>query len=78
MIKIASFSPEHMADVISVILPIQQSEFEIPITLDAQPDLKNITEYYQHAGDNFWVALDDGKVVGTMRCSISTCTTGRI
>ena len=35
MIQIAPFSPAHTEGVVSVILPIQQSEFEIPITLEA-------------------------------------------
>ena len=42
MIQIVPFSPQYADGVVSVILPIQQAEFEIPITLDAQPDLKDI------------------------------------
>jgi hypothetical protein len=42
MVTIVPFSPEHADGVVSVILPIQQIEFEIPITLEAQPDLNDI------------------------------------
>jgi hypothetical protein len=49
MIRIVPFSPEHAAGVMSVILPIQQIEFEIPITLEAQPDLKDIRGFYQRS-----------------------------
>ena len=66
MIQILPFSPQYADGVVSVILPIQQTEFDIPITLDAQPDLTNIPAFYQRADGNFWVALDDGKVVGTV------------
>ncbi|MBK7791638.1 MAG: GNAT family N-acetyltransferase [Betaproteobacteria bacterium] len=66
MIQILPFSPQYADGVVSVILPIQQTEFDIPITLDAQPDLTSIPAFYQRADGNFWVALDDGKVVGTV------------
>lgn len=66
MIRVVPFSPEHAGGVVSIILPIQQAEFDIPITLDAQPDLKDIPGFYQTGDGNFWVALADGKVVGTV------------
>jgi GNAT superfamily N-acetyltransferase len=66
MIRILPFNPEHAAGVVSVILPIQQIEFEIPITLDAQPDLKDISAFYQHGQGNFWVAVDGDTIVGTV------------
>jgi GNAT superfamily N-acetyltransferase len=66
MVRIVPFGPEHADGVVSVILPIQQNEFEIPITLDAQPDLKDIPGFYQHGHGNFWVALDGPVVVGTL------------
>ncbi len=50
----------------AVILPIQQLEFGIPITLDAQPDLSNIAQFYQHGSGNFWVAEVDQQIVGTI------------
>src|SRR5262249_42481744 len=40
--------------------------FGIPITLDAQPDLQDIGVFYQRGAGNFWVALADGRVVGTL------------
>ena len=66
MIEIVPFVPEHAAGVVAVILPIQQSEFDIPITLDAQPDLLDVSAFYQQGSGNFWVALKDGEVVGTV------------
>jgi N-acetylglutamate synthase-like GNAT family acetyltransferase len=66
VINILPFSPQHTEGVVSVILPIQQSEFGSPITLDAQPDLRDISGFYQQGNGNFWVALDDRDVVGTV------------
>jgi GNAT superfamily N-acetyltransferase len=65
-IEIVPFSPVHAAGVVAVILPIQQSEFEIPITLEEQPDLRDIPGFYQRGNGNFWVALDGESVVGTV------------
>ncbi|WP_374090688.1 GNAT family N-acetyltransferase [Methylomicrobium lacus] len=66
MIEITPFSPWHADGVVGFILPIQQAEFEIPITLDAQPDLQDIQGFYQQGSGNFWVALDGQNVVGSV------------
>jgi len=65
-IQIVEFSDDHAAGVVEVILPIQQVEFSIPITLEAQPDLLDIPGTYQRGKGNFWVALAAGTVVGTI------------
>lgn len=66
MIEIVPFSDHHLSGVVDVILPIQQSEFGIPITLDAQPDLLDIPNFFQKGSGNFWVALHGSEVVGTI------------
>ncbi|MCP1572846.1 GNAT family N-acetyltransferase [Herbaspirillum rubrisubalbicans] len=66
MIEILAFAPQHAQGVVDLILPIQQQEFDIPITLEGQPDLKDIAGFYQKGLGNFWVALDAGKVVGSI------------
>lgn len=65
-IEIRPFSPVYEKQVIDLIVVIQRNEFDIPITADDQPDLKNIPEYYQSGNGNFWVALHNDKVVGTV------------
>lgn len=65
-IDIVPFSARHAAGVVSLILPIQQSEFDIPITLEAQPDLQDVHRFYQHGDGGFWVALEGPSVVGTV------------
>lgn len=66
VIEIVPFAPEHGAGVIDVILPIQQAEFGIAITLDAQPDLLDIPGFYRRGAGNFWVARSGREVVGTV------------
>jgi N-acetylglutamate synthase-like GNAT family acetyltransferase len=67
MIRIVPFAAEHAEGVAALILPIQQAEFGIPITLDAQPDLQDIAGFYRRGHGDFWVALDEaGGVVGTI------------
>ena len=51
---------------INLILPIQQQEFGAMITLQDQPDLLTIPTIYQQGRGNFWVALDQNRVVGTI------------
>lgn len=52
--------------VVDLILPIQQGEFGVPVTLRDQPDLLNIPEFYQTGGGGFWVAEADGRVIGSI------------
>ena len=66
MTEVVPYAHEYAEGVVSVILPIQQVEFGIPITLEAQPDLSDIPGFYQTKAGNFWVAIDDDRVVGTI------------
>ena len=65
-IEIHTYSEIYNHDVINLILTIQQKEFEIPIDLEAQPDLKNIPGFYQKHNGNFWVATIDNIIVGPL------------
>ncbi len=64
MIEISPFHPGHARKVIDLVLPIQQEEFGVPITLEMQPDLGDIPAFFRHG--NFWVATDGEEVVGTI------------
>ncbi|MCB1826635.1 MAG: GNAT family N-acetyltransferase, partial [Candidatus Competibacteraceae bacterium] len=66
MIQLRPYSPTDTDAIAAVILPIQQHEFGIPITIEAQPDLRNVQEFYQHGSGNFWVAEVEGRIVGTI------------
>lgn len=56
----------HCQAIIDIILPIQQLEFGVPITLEGQPDLLDIETNYIKNGGNFWGAFDGDKLVGTI------------
>lgn len=66
MTVIRPYIPADAGAVVDVILPIQRGEFGIPITLDAQPDLKDIDGFYQRDRGNFWVAQCGEDIVGTL------------
>lgn len=65
-IKISPYSPVYKNEVIDLVLNIQQKEFNIPITLEDQPDLQNIEAFFQYSNGNFWIATIDNKVIGTI------------
>jgi GNAT superfamily N-acetyltransferase len=65
-INIEIYSDLYRQSVPDLILNIQQHEFGIPITLEQQKDLKDIPAFYQVNNGNFWVAIDNGMVVGTI------------
>ncbi len=68
-IAVKPFSEDMAGGVIDLILPIQQDEFGVAISLADQPDLSDIPGFYQHGAGGFWVAIDDqsdGKVIGTI------------
>ncbi len=53
-------------EIIDLILEIQQKEFGIAVTKEDQPDLNAVGDFYRTGDGNFWVALCDGRVVGTI------------
>lgn len=65
-IEIRPFVGADLAGVLAVILPIQREEFGIAITANDQPDLAVIPEFYQAGKGQFWVAVRNGQVVGTL------------
>ena len=66
MIEIVPFASQHTESVGALIVGIQRDEFQIPITLEDQPDLQGIPAFYQRGLGNFWVAISEGEVVGTV------------
>jgi len=65
-IIIKIFTKDYTDEVIDLILDIQQNEFKIPIKKEDQPDLSDIPNFYQSGNGNFWIALCNGRVVGTI------------
>ena len=65
-IRVEPYTDNYKQQVIDLIVPIQQEEFAIPITPADQPDLQQIPTFYQKDNGNFWLAIADGRVVGTI------------
>jgi GNAT superfamily N-acetyltransferase len=65
-ISIRPLKNNHRDEVAALILPIQQIEFSVPITLDDQPDLQDIEAAYFRPGGHFWGAFVDGELAGTI------------
>ncbi len=57
---------QRRAGIAQMISEIQQDEYGIPITIEQQPDLREIETFYQRGSGNFWTALHEGEVVGTV------------
>jgi N-acetylglutamate synthase-like GNAT family acetyltransferase len=66
MVSIETYLPSQTRAIGELIVGIQTAEFQIPITLEAQPDLRDIQGFYQQGNGNFWVALDREEVIGTI------------
>lgn len=66
MLEIKTINNTYSESVINLILTIQQKEFNVPITIEDQPDLMQIEEFYFASGGGFWGAFIDGELVGTI------------
>ena len=63
---IYEYESKYKEELIAMILDIQQKEFGITIAREDQPDLEKISRYYQQGNGNFWVAVHEEIVVGTI------------
>lgn len=66
MLHIRNSESRDTRAIAELILPIQQVEFGISITLEDQPDLGSIETFYRRGRGNFWVAELAGQIVGTI------------
>lgn len=64
--SIEEYSEAYEEQVSELIIHIQQDEYNIQITKEDQPDLLKITSFYQVGKGNFWIAIFEGKVIGTI------------
>lgn len=65
-IIIQPYASRYQQQVVDLILHIQQQEYQIPITEKDQPDLFEIEGFYQQGNGNFWVAVCNERVVGSV------------
>lgn len=64
--RIETYSGKYNNEIISLILDIQNKESKINLSLQEQPDLLDISKFYQYKGGEFWLAMTDEKVIGTI------------
>ncbi len=64
--QVSTLNNSYCEQIIDIILPIQQIEFNVPVTLEGQPDLLDIETNYHQTGGNFWGAFHNGELVGTI------------
>jgi len=64
--KIERLDNHFCNEIIGLILPIQQIEFNVDIDLAAQPDLLDIEHHYDGSGGAFWGAKLNGELIGTI------------
>ncbi|KAF2507410.1 GNAT family N-acetyltransferase [Flavobacterium foetidum] len=65
-VQLKPIQNEYEEQIVDLILNIQQKEFNVPITLEDQPDLLNIQNFYYEPGGCFLGAFADEKLVGTI------------
>ena len=58
--QIETYSGKYDDEIISLILDIQNNESKINLSLEEQPDLLTIHDFYQKNGGEFWIVLNQG------------------
>ncbi len=66
MIQVTAFEKKYGDDVIRLILNIQQNEFGVPITIEDQKDLLDIDAFYKKDNGNFWIAVTEEQLIGSI------------
>ncbi|GLU56685.1 GNAT family N-acetyltransferase [Dyadobacter frigoris] len=65
-LTITTIFNNHCLQILDLILPIQQIEFNVPVTLEGQPDLLDIETHYHKTGGGFWGAKNGDELVGSI------------
>ena len=66
MISIERFQDFDTEEVINLVLHFQNDGTRPLVSVEEQPDLLHITEEYMGRGGYFWVAKEDGNLIGTI------------
>lgn len=64
--QIIPIENKYSNEIVDLILNIQQKEFNVPITIEDQPDLLDIKNFYYNGGGHFWGASMNDELVGTI------------
>ena len=63
---IITYQDTYKEQIIDLILSIQNNEAKINLSIDEQPDLLDIHDSYEKEDGGFWLAIDNGQVIGTV------------
>lgn len=66
MICIETYLDDYKQDIIDLILHIENDENKLDLTLEEQPDLSDIPTAFRNGGGEFWIALDNETLIGTI------------
>lgn len=66
VMEIITYQAKYKQQIIDLILHIQNHEAKIGLSINEQKDLLDIPYYYQKNGGEFWTAVEDGTVIGTV------------
>ncbi|WP_319543383.1 GNAT family N-acetyltransferase [uncultured Pseudodesulfovibrio sp.] len=64
--RIMPFSGHDTDAIIDLITTIQIKEFGVQTSVEQQPDLRTIPDFYQQGVGNFWLAFEGDELVGTI------------
>lgn len=64
--KIRPFRPADQDAVVALVVSIQRDEFGFAVAAADHADLLDVRHHYQQRAGNFWVATDQGAVVGSV------------
>jgi GNAT superfamily N-acetyltransferase len=64
--QIIPIENKYSSEIVELILNIQQNEFNVAITIEDQPDLLDIKNFYYIGGGHFWGAFINDELVGTI------------
>lgn len=64
--RIQPFESNYQTEVVNLIERIQVGEFNIPIEDGQRRELQSIAKSFQKDKGNYWIALDNEKVIGTI------------
>ncbi|MBG0791812.1 MAG: GNAT family N-acetyltransferase [Desulfovibrionaceae bacterium] len=64
--RIVSYSGQDPDRIIDLITTIQIREFGVATSAEKQPDLRDIPGCYQQGAGDFWLALENDELVGTI------------
>jgi len=65
-VKILSYSGQSSDEIVDLITAIQVAEFGVATSAEHQPDLRDISGFYQQGAGNFWLAYVGDDLAGTI------------